>query len=78
MVAGTKYDYSRQPISVNYFPNRNATRAEVFGFAKNILTSKETSIEFINYTNSRHNFSLQYPKNWFIDERGDISNTNIV
>ena len=38
MVTGTKYDYSTRPISVNYFPNRNATRAEVFSFAKNILS----------------------------------------
>lgn len=36
-VTGTKYEYSTRPISVNYFPNRNATRAEVFSFARNIL-----------------------------------------
>jgi len=40
-VTGTNYDYTTRPISVNYFPNRNATRAEVFGFARNILWSEK-------------------------------------
>ncbi|MCB9807223.1 hypothetical protein H6768_05080 [Candidatus Peribacteria bacterium] len=33
-----------RPISVNYFPNRNATRAEVFEFARNIFEKKEAEI----------------------------------
>lgn len=38
-VTGTNYDYTTRPISVNYFPNRNATRAEVFSFAEGILNN---------------------------------------
>lgn len=43
-VTGTNYDYTTHPISVNYFPNRNATRAEVFAFARNILSPGDNEV----------------------------------
>ncbi len=68
-----KIDYSGEMMNdtqMVFSPNRLATRAEVFGFTKNILTSPDVYSWFNTdktYISDRYHYSIKYPENWYID-----------
>jgi hypothetical protein len=63
-------------LEVKFYPNRLATRAEVFKFTKNIITSKNPSLWF-DKTYSNDIFSFQYSSQYHNSQTDSVKNVSL-